>query len=379
VHELEIRRAAANEASQRLQSLHTPDFEAGRLYLEQEVRSQSEAKVERPGGKVRVKDLAPAELELMGHIDQWGPVARYQTSLATLQRLRRIESQLKQWIPLELEDISNLDPDFCREDAAGAWTTWTLKAQYAPQDVAPADWVLGRQMAIARITRDGRVLALEGMPKFLDRPMGDARYLDAAEVDCCSAGYGQGAPSIAFIHDQDGDGVPELGLVANHYVEGTSWRASAIYRVRRGSLEMQTPSFDSASDFDGDGRLDLVTHDWHDVGESCGSGFPVEVAGAKYLGHAKQDGSYSFDDEVARKFSLAECPAGATTFEGFKSIWCGKLWGKTNSELQAMWAGHCVEDPCAGEDGGQGGEACEWFTAASRQFKVPAGLTLARP
>ncbi len=378
-HEVESRRAALRRLRERSQELGLPEPAAAVAALRRSRDEMLEQEFAWRGGRRRLSELSEQERQVAAIADQWGPAGRLQTVQGELARAEQLALQWTQDAPLQLEDPYELSPDFCQEDAQGAWATWTLEARYAPEQELRTQWHLGRRVGVARVRKDGSVLVVDELPGFLEAPAFDPQVAGDGNLNCCTAAYGHGAPQVAFIHDQDGDGVPELGLAATYSVEGSVDRVSAIYSARGDTLSVQTLSFDSARDFDGEGRLDLVVVDVQEVGEACGSGFPVNVSGKEYLGHGLPDGTYSFTDAVAERYAREQCPAPPTELADYTSLWCARLWGASSEELAARLTGHCAPQVCD-EEGNppSSGEPCEWLRAAARGFNPPLRLRPAK-
>jgi hypothetical protein len=147
-------------------------------------------------------------------------------------------------------------------------------------------------------------------------------------------------------HDQDGDGIPELGLRATFGVEGSHQESAVLYRFFKGAIEERPSSFNDVVDFDGDGRIDLLFQQRTEYGEHCESGFPLGVGSPRYLGHALPDGTYSLDDEVAVAFSRSICPKPPEQVRSSDEIWCARLWGIEEAKLRRRVLAGCAKQEC---------------------------------
>lgn len=158
-------------------------------------------------------------------------------------------------------------------------------------------------------------------------------------------------------HDYDGDGVPELIMqISGRYHEGEAFASGRIYTLKRGAIARYAPAkgldFEAARDVDGDGRPDLVVYGpYSSVAESCGSGFSYRVAGPQLLAHARPDGTFSLNDDVAQQAARKECPekparivpkgSGADTRVSAHNVACARIWGASAADVQKRIAAEC--------------------------------------
>ena len=117
--------------------------------------------------------------------------------------------------------------------------------------------------------------------------------------------------------DYDGDGLSELVLTAE--VQGHEHFA-VEHHILKGSGGKVRPypglvdvDIEALQDFDGDGRLDVVSIDRHYPAENCLDMEPIPVGAPPVLYHATKDGTFSATDEVAREFLREQCPSKPRT------------------------------------------------------------------
>jgi hypothetical protein len=163
------------------------------------------------------------------------------------------------------------------------------------------------------------------------------------------------------LSDLDGDGEEELVLPATRIVyaganEGrVESDAGHVYHFGPAGLTEYAAatnlSFFDAEDVDGDGRIDLLTHEPF-VGVTLEPHMPIEigVTGPTLVRHARADGAFSMNDDVARSYARRACPAPpAAILAGaewgnkaeFLRLACARLWGATDAELKARIAEEC--------------------------------------
>lgn len=272
-------------------------------------------------------------------------VGEYDRALATVERLQKTVSALKAGQPLPLGP-SESEVEYCVEDMQGAWAFWTVSASYGPGNGDPEQFLLAREVRLARVTSELVVSVAAELPSLMDPVDIDPRFLDTPNANCCESGYGVGAPRIVFNHDQTGDGIPEVAVTATFAVEGSSERRGYVYRYASEGIVSQRLDFDNVRDVDADGRIDLEFVEDLEVGEDCDTGFSTHLLGARYVAHALPDGSYSFTDEAARAFSRTQCPNMPSRIASGEDIWCAKLWGMPSKQLEQKLRNQCAKQSC---------------------------------
>ena len=110
-------------------------------------------------------------------------------------------------------------------------------------------------------------------------------------------------------------------------------------------------TFGKPHDVDGDGRLDLPTNANIRLVEDISCGYPSEWKGAKFVAHSLANGSFSMDDDVAKKFARAWCPQSPPKIEKTIDAACARLWARSPAEIAAARkrVAACVPWDCAAE------------------------------
>lgn len=297
-------------------------------------------------GTVKLKSLSRDQLEMATRANPGGDPGAYYRVLYLAERVEAVRRAFQRHEPLPT-DINDPVPEFCAEDEHGAWGFWIERASFVLGSASdPADFRLGAQFALARVQRDGQAFVSRTWPSFYASIYGDERFLPKPEPNCCVNNYGQGAPNVVLKHDQDGDGILEVGLVASFGVEGSHQESAVLYRFRNGAIEEQPSTFDDVVDADADGRPDLLFDQRSEYGESCDSGFPLSQTSPRYLGHALPDGTYSLDDEVALAYSRTICPKPPARARTVEDIWCARLWGVDEAALRRQVLAGCAKQEC---------------------------------
>jgi hypothetical protein len=139
--------------------------------------------------------------------------------------------------------------------------------------------------------------------------------------------YDLDIPDSIRLADYDSDGNPEVILRRRR--ERLSWDEDwsndrrdsiSIYSYRREGgevhpLHLGVPlypniDFDDVQDVDKDGLPDLIYHPFvAGYFEGCGIGESLRVDGPSFLAHARSDGSFLFDDDVAQQYAKRACPS----------------------------------------------------------------------
>jgi hypothetical protein len=158
-------------------------------------------------------------------------------------------------------------------------------------------------------------------------------------------------------YDYDGDGAPEIIVkLRGKYHEGEEFSRGRIYTLKAGKIARYSPAngldFDEARDVDGDGRPDLVVHGPYTSSlEYCGSGFGYRVTGPPLIAHARPDGSFSLDDDAAKKAAREACPSKpkhivekgkeSDTGANARNVACARIRGVSTAELHKRIAAEC--------------------------------------
>jgi hypothetical protein len=160
--------------------------------------------------------------------------------------------------------------------------------------------------------------------------------------------------------DVDGDGEPELWLsIGEKEHEGGSTVLALFLRFRGGVVEPVPglpENYQTLRDVDGDGRVDVVYHPYTGSGDDPCTGFGYQVAGPPFLAHARPDGTFSTDDDEAKRHARSLCPAGAAELpEAPDEDWadpviCARLRGESPRAALRLLDKHC-RPPRPGENG----------------------------
>jgi len=199
---------------------------------------------------------------------------------------------------------------------------------------------------------------------FQDNEMGSVPLAKSDAPNCSYCDFGQSRIQLKWTYDFDHDGVPEVwvrqGPDDDFAVEG-----DALFTLRAGKIVPYAPADGVAafelSDVDHDGIPDLVYRQLLGGGYDAGCGAPVRATYSPPLvAHAKPDGTFSFDDDEAKKAARAACPAPPAHPEKLKTlldVFCARVWGVPPKGLQHLQR---AKDTCfrAHRTPGKPGEGC---------------------
>ena len=236
--------------------------------------------------------------------------------------------------------------DFCTETPSGAWALSLQALWRESSDVG----VVGRWV-ISHLSRDGR--HAEVAPALPDGQAGEIAATADNFLDVIGNAHLRIEPPQLYDYDHDGE--PEIIVqLTGHIHEGGDWRRGRVWTFHDGVVALYPPAANinvrDVQDVDHDGRPDLLTvGPFADTAESPGS--PYELTGPRLVAHARPDGRFAMDDEVARAAAQKVCPelpknlvvklrdlslgevidcqATAT------NVACSRLWGATPVALRA--------------------------------------------
>ncbi len=237
-----------------------------------------------------------------------------------------------------------IEPDSPTHDVVGDWSIVHLSADGSRASVRPAMPSLDPS---ARVAAEGEqnYINSSGNLRWIERT--DSRP-DQDEPD---------APEVPGLHDLDGDGEPELFVIATlGRSEDASVAEGRLWTFRDGRVQPYPPTRDIAveelRDLDRDGRLDLATHGpYRVVVADTVSDFSVLVTGPMLWARALEDGSYSLSDPVALAATRRSCPERPGVVDSPTDAACARLWGVPEQKVLAELKRRCRkkrwdEDPC---------------------------------
>jgi hypothetical protein len=140
-------------------------------------------------------------------------------------------------------------------------------------------------------------------------------------------------PLFKDAYDFDHDGVPEVWLQrpSDSY---SRLDANALFTLHHGKITLYAPakglSAFTLDDVDHDGIPDLVYRlRLEGGGDACGAPIAA-VYSPPFLGHAKANGAFVFDDPLAQKAARLACPSAPTKplpqYDA-RDIMCARAWG----------------------------------------------------
>ena len=113
--------------------------------------------------------------------------------------------------------------------------------------------------------------------------------------------------------DYDNDGHPELVLTTKEKAHEFDAHKNDILTASNGRIHTYAPlegiDIEAVEDVDQDGRPDVISISRHYPGVWCFEMYEIPVGLPPVLYHARDDGSFSHADDVARAFLRKECPA----------------------------------------------------------------------
>ncbi len=239
----------------------------------------------------------------------------------------------------------------CAPHPGGAWAV-TVRA--SPKDAK------GALLELTHLADDGTRVAAP----FLDNQMGAVPLAKDDAPNCSYCDFGQSRILLKSTYDFDHDGVPEAWVQQipddSFAVEG-----DALFTLRAGKIAPYAPA-DGVSafelqDVDHDGIPDLVYRQQLGGGYDAGCGAPVRATYSPPLvAHAKADGTFSFDDDEAKKAARAACPAPPAQpgkLKALVDVFCARVWGVPTKSLQHLQR---AKDAClrAHRTPGKPGEGC---------------------
>ncbi len=163
--------------------------------------------------------------------------------------------------------------------------------------------------------------------------VGDKRMVG---TDVYHAGYGADFTAVRsrLASDYDGDGIPELWMFSRtDGAEGGHSDKSGLYTAKTDVTAFGPTStfadFGEPIDVDGDGILDLPTSAGIYLGTEVSCEGKSDEDAAEFVAHAKRDGTFSLEDDVAKAFVKKKwCPAPPGAVKTARDALCARLWKK---------------------------------------------------
>lgn len=256
------------------------------------------------------------------------PVAARDASMTTARDARTGDSTV-----VDAERDAAIDPErlqaFCRARADANERVYRRATRHAD---CPGEGALHVHAAMARCAITGRgawaieLRDLHATEGAADQPTcegnwdlvfsdGGGTEIRAADGEAPFAWRQEPArgvvPGALLASDLDDDGVPEALVrtrVSGQWASDSNW---TIVTVHGGAVVPFSPVADlivtDVEDLDHDGRLDLVTPGPYVAHVEDN----VEITGPPLLAHTVGDGTFAFDDALARGFARRHCPRRA--------------------------------------------------------------------
>jgi hypothetical protein len=228
----------------------------------------------------------------------------------------------------------------CLKTPGGAWALELAQARLSPQSDYDwrGEWYLDGNVVLLHVDTTGGIvqthIETEAGGSASGGPFANDELFKPGLANCCDFVFGGLRPLELF--DFDGDGEPEVHVMASYGHEGVHEEWHRLFTFKRGGIEpyAAAPAFDAMRDETGDGRPDLFRADGLSGREQCGSGFPGDGEGLSFMAHSLPDGSFSTTDAAARAYAKKLCPVRPARLTDFSSVLCARLWGGVEAELE---------------------------------------------
>jgi hypothetical protein len=154
--------------------------------------------------------------------------------------------------------------------------------------------------------------AAEGRFTVVHLPEGTAAAEAPEQFNQILQGFTSTLLEKPVLFDYDGDGEPELLLVAHAFAhEDASTTRTAIYTWKDRAVKLYPglpAGVQKIEDLDKDGRPDLLYYPYSEVRSAACSGFDFRWDGPALVAHSLAGGAFSLDDQVARDHFALTCP-----------------------------------------------------------------------
>lgn len=228
----------------------------------------------------------------------------------------------------------------CSKTPGGAWALQLAQARLSPQSDYDwrGEWYLDGNVVLLHVDTTGGVVQAhvetEADGSASGGPFANDALFKANGPNCCDFVFGGLRPFELF--DFDGDGEPEVHVMASYGHEGVHEEWHQLFSFKQGRIEpyAAAPAFDAMRDETGDGRPDLFRASSLSGREECGSGFPGDGEGLSFMAHSLPDGTFSTTDAAARAYAKTLCPTRPAALTDFSSVLCARLWGGVEADLE---------------------------------------------
>jgi len=154
------------------------------------------------------------------------------------------------------------------------------------------------------------------------------------------------------VADLTNDGTADLFLVLESWEYEAYSESEALILSAEGDTIVEVPLpveyfIESLSDWDEDGRGDLIVHPYRRMFRSCGPSDSVPEQGPSFLAHNAAEG-FTLNDEATSNHARTWCPAPPTTYltseldSTFANVVCGHIWGVDAEAISASLSESCA-------------------------------------
>lgn len=156
----------------------------------------------------------------------------------------------------------------------------------------------------------------------------------------------------ASVFDWNADGKDELFVHLYLAYLGGDSEGGRIWTYRKRAIELYPPARElrvtGLSDVDTDGRPDVLVTLGSGVRMSPCTNRRASTDTLELAGHALDDGTFSFKDDVAIGFAKRKCPPPAARLTAQVEALCARVWGQSSAHVAAALDRGCkaLKDVC---------------------------------
>ncbi len=157
--------------------------------------------------------------------------------------------------------------------------------------------------------------------------------------------------------DHDGDGQPEIALKRRKRF----WWDVSVYTLKGGRVTVYPPSsklpIHEVTDVDGDDRPDLLLAlELGDALSACAEEVEYDTTAytPTFLAHSLPDGTFSTQDDAARKHIQRTCPVLPDQPMSVEDYFCSRVWGRPTESLLAHLKKTQIPERCHEDASGVG-------------------------